>query len=261
MNYDDFNKQVYGMKLKQHRITADLNQTELAAILKVPQSMIARYESGKVMPELATMKKIARALDTDLSEFFDNDCIFNIRESDLGVTYELTEVEPESRDGAIYKVGSIDDFVDDLDEKDRWLIMQFALKIKARNNQEEFFNDRLTYHKVFLDEAKEALKDKKRLRSMQKIKAYMKSNQIDDESPFQEDIDKELEKENITFAELKERHDKEFDEFVRQERRKQLIKQGLNEEEIQKILESEGSYAEKQEKILADWTKEVQKSK
>ena len=48
------------------RADMDMTQTEFGRLIGVPQSTIARLESGKQAPSVATLKRIAKATDTEL---------------------------------------------------------------------------------------------------------------------------------------------------------------------------------------------------
>ena len=48
------------------RVDLDMTQTEFGRLLGVPQSTIARLESGRQAPSVATLKRIARATGTEL---------------------------------------------------------------------------------------------------------------------------------------------------------------------------------------------------
>lgn len=54
--------QIVGAMIKQ-RHTLDLSQRELADLCGLPHSSVARIESGKSTPNLATLLKIFRQLD------------------------------------------------------------------------------------------------------------------------------------------------------------------------------------------------------
>lgn len=53
-------------QLREARIALDISQKELGERVGLPQSNIARLESGKVNPRLSNVLEIARALDMDL---------------------------------------------------------------------------------------------------------------------------------------------------------------------------------------------------
>ena len=55
-----------GEQIRNYRKKAGLSQKELGQKLGVSQQHIAQYETGKRMPKLETVKKIAVALNTDI---------------------------------------------------------------------------------------------------------------------------------------------------------------------------------------------------
>jgi transcriptional regulator with XRE-family HTH domain len=55
--------------LRQHRVTASLNQTELAKKLGRPQSFVSKYESGERRLDLIELHQICQALNVPFSEF------------------------------------------------------------------------------------------------------------------------------------------------------------------------------------------------
>ena len=55
------------------RMAGGLTQAELAARMRTTQSVIARLESGKVMPSIRTMLRIAEATGTRFRPVFEND--------------------------------------------------------------------------------------------------------------------------------------------------------------------------------------------
>jgi len=48
------------------RAERDMTQTEFGRLIGVPQSTVARLESGTQAPSVATLKRIAKATDTEL---------------------------------------------------------------------------------------------------------------------------------------------------------------------------------------------------
>jgi transcriptional regulator with XRE-family HTH domain len=55
--------------LYQLRITSGLKQSELADMLKVPQSFISKIESGERRVDLMELRAILKCLNTDIIEF------------------------------------------------------------------------------------------------------------------------------------------------------------------------------------------------
>ena len=56
-----------GTLIRNFRIAADMTQKELAQAACLTQSVIARLESKKAMPQLDTLLKVAAALGCDLA--------------------------------------------------------------------------------------------------------------------------------------------------------------------------------------------------
>lgn len=61
----DIQTEILGEVIKKERKKAGLTQAELGRKLGVSASMIAQYETGKRIPKIATLQKIARALGVD----------------------------------------------------------------------------------------------------------------------------------------------------------------------------------------------------
>ena len=57
--------------LIEARLRAGLTQSELAERMETTQSVVARLESGRVLPSTRTLEKIARATGTRLRIAFD----------------------------------------------------------------------------------------------------------------------------------------------------------------------------------------------
>ena len=61
-----------GEKIKECRKNAGLSQKSLGAKLNISQQQIAQYESGKRIPKINTIGKIAEALNIPFSDFIDD---------------------------------------------------------------------------------------------------------------------------------------------------------------------------------------------
>lgn len=68
-------------RLRELRILFNLTQGELAAVLKVTQQTIARWETGKAEPNLAALRDIAVILDTSVDELLGIDRSHNVMAS------------------------------------------------------------------------------------------------------------------------------------------------------------------------------------
>ena len=59
-----------GKQIRKIRESKDVSQQELAAKCNFEKSNMSRLEAGRVNPTLATLEKVAKALDVTLAEIF-----------------------------------------------------------------------------------------------------------------------------------------------------------------------------------------------
>lgn len=57
-------------KIKIMRVTKGFSQEDLARLSGVDRSYISQIETGKKIPSLALLERIAKALDCNLKDFF-----------------------------------------------------------------------------------------------------------------------------------------------------------------------------------------------
>lgn len=57
-----------GWKIKVERISQALSQGELAEKIGIHQEVLSRWETGKVIPTMRSIKKVAKALNIDPRE-------------------------------------------------------------------------------------------------------------------------------------------------------------------------------------------------
>lgn len=62
----------YGNYIREHRSKMGLSQEEVAKRLGISQVAYGRYELGKREPNFTLILEIAKALEFDPGEFFDN---------------------------------------------------------------------------------------------------------------------------------------------------------------------------------------------
>ena len=213
--YDEYYRELYSINLKINRIEAELSQTDLAEILGIPQSMIARYESGKVLPEMATMKKIAKALNTEVTFFFDEEFLFNIKDTELGSKYEFTKINHKYK--VTYFGNSISTQIDMLSEENKVIAEEFIKALLVNENREDYFKERLEIKKEEFNEAKKAQKKSKELKKRQRINDYKRINNLYDpyDDPYVEELNEYLKEQGITKAEYFDKLDKESIEFAK----------------------------------------------
>jgi transcriptional regulator with XRE-family HTH domain len=61
-----------GARIKELRLKKDLTQNELAILCNFEKASMSRIESGRANITILTLKKISKALDEPLIEFFNN---------------------------------------------------------------------------------------------------------------------------------------------------------------------------------------------
>lgn len=93
-------KQDMGSRIKQARLDAKMTQKQLAEKCGMADSAIRKYESGRIVPKIETVAKIAKALDVPTTVFYpDNDPAVDIiiREGNaleaLAVSVKMTEIK------------------------------------------------------------------------------------------------------------------------------------------------------------------------
>lgn len=86
-----------GQNIRSYRIDKGMTQKELGNKLDVSQAMIGQYESGSRNPKLATIYKIAEALDIDIKHLIETSFITNtspeFQKNASSVIPELTQKE------------------------------------------------------------------------------------------------------------------------------------------------------------------------
>lgn len=61
------------MKIKVLRKTQNLSQAELASMLSIQRSTIAKWETGRTMPRSDLLPRIAKALNCTIDELLQED--------------------------------------------------------------------------------------------------------------------------------------------------------------------------------------------
>jgi transcriptional regulator with XRE-family HTH domain len=69
-NFSEIFKKI-GLKIKLLRIERKISQQDLAAACNFEKSNLARIESGRTNPTVATLLKICKVLDVPISQLFE----------------------------------------------------------------------------------------------------------------------------------------------------------------------------------------------
>lgn len=78
-NFSDIFKKI-GLKVKMLRIERKISQQDLAASCNFEKSNLARIESGRTNPTVATLLKICQVLDVPIGQLFDFEDVENQNE-------------------------------------------------------------------------------------------------------------------------------------------------------------------------------------
>lgn len=76
-----------GERITELRKSKGMSQGELAERLHVHQSMVTRWEKGRIQPKAQTLEKIAQALDTPIQELANG--------LEVAETLILREIDPQ----------------------------------------------------------------------------------------------------------------------------------------------------------------------
>ena len=88
----------FGEKLKEARKEAGLSQEQFAEKMSVSRSAIAKWESDKGLPDITTLKRMARLLGVSLDHLLDEDEKLSFNETKEAVDLDSFEVTGRCRD-------------------------------------------------------------------------------------------------------------------------------------------------------------------
>ena len=95
----------FGEKLKNARKEAGLSQEQLAEKLSVSRSAVAKWESGKGMPDVNNLKVIAQLLDVSVDYLLDDEEKISFNETKEAIdldSFEVTGTCRNKRDAACF---------------------------------------------------------------------------------------------------------------------------------------------------------------
>ncbi len=93
----------FGEKLKKARVETGYTQEELANILTVSRAAIAKWESGRGMPDVANLKIMAGALNVSVDYLLDDDSLL-----DLTMTKKAIDLIKYGGDGKLSRLKKIE---------------------------------------------------------------------------------------------------------------------------------------------------------
>ena len=78
-----------GSEIRRIRLEKGLTQKQLGDLCGMADSAIRKYESGKIVPKIDTLKKIAAALGVDAFSLADIDTATKMIENHMNITAQL----------------------------------------------------------------------------------------------------------------------------------------------------------------------------
>ena len=100
--------EIIGENIRRIREQKHLSQKELAVTIEVAPTQYSRVETGKVMPALKTLIKIAKVLDTSLDLLVSHDSNttqdYNIKDKSLFDKVRLIDELPDTEKNMILQV-------------------------------------------------------------------------------------------------------------------------------------------------------------
>lgn len=100
--------EIIGENIRRIREQKHLSQKELAVTIEVAPTQYSRVETGKVMPALKTLIKIAKVLDTSLDVLVSHDSNttqdYNIKDKSLFDKVRLIDELPDAEKNMILQV-------------------------------------------------------------------------------------------------------------------------------------------------------------
>ena len=91
------------INVKRLRTLKKLSQKEIALSIDIPQGQYSRIESGKVIPSIPTLKKIAEVFDVHLTEFV-KECEEEPVNMTLMEKIKMIQLLEEDEQNALFKI-------------------------------------------------------------------------------------------------------------------------------------------------------------
>lgn len=92
----------FGEKMRKARAAAGYTQEELAGILSVSRSAVAKWESGRGLPDVGNLKTMAKLLHTSVDQLLEDET-----DLDLSVTKKAVDLEKYSGGGRLTRLQKI----------------------------------------------------------------------------------------------------------------------------------------------------------
>jgi transcriptional regulator with XRE-family HTH domain len=115
---------LFSERIKEIRKVKNLSQLDLANKIGMDRAQYSRIETGKVEPNLATIRKIADALEVDIVDLFKDDNAFDINSHNKSFVEKVKVIE-------------------ELDEEQRKILFAFIDMASTNKRLKDMFSNAL----------------------------------------------------------------------------------------------------------------------
>ena len=178
MNYNEYYRTIFPLKLKKARILIGLKQEDVSEILGIPQSMYARYETGKTLPDVEMLMKLAKIMEVEPLDLYGTlTGKFDVQTDELGKHFSCDYIEKINAVDLMTdnsSIGQMEALWDELSNENRQALLTFAYCLIFDQNKDENMEKSIENSKWMLNEAKDMMKLRKERQKARERYEYRK---------------------------------------------------------------------------------------
>ena len=178
MNYNEYYRTIFPLKLKKARILVGLKQEDVSEILGIPQSMYARYETGKTLPDVEMLMKLAKIMEVEPLDLYGTlTGKFDVQTDELGKHFSCDYIEKINAVDLMTdnsSIGQMEALWDELSNENRQAMLTFAYCLIFDQNKDENMEKSIENSKWMLNEAKDMMKLRKERQKARERYEYRK---------------------------------------------------------------------------------------
>ena len=178
MNYNEYYRTIFPLKLKKARILVGLKQEDVSEILGIPQSMYARYETGKTLPDVEMLMKLAKIMEVEPLDLYGTlTGKFDVQTDELGKHFSCDYIEKINAVDLMTdnsSIGQMEALWGELSNENRQAMLTFAYCLIFDQNKDENMEKSIENSKWMLNEAKDMMKLRKERQKARERYEYRK---------------------------------------------------------------------------------------
>lgn len=178
MNYNEYYRTIFPLKLKKARILVGLKQEDVSEILGIPQSMYARYETGKTLPDVEMLMKLAKIMEVEPLDLYGTlTGKFDVQTDELGKHFSCDYIEKINAVDLMTdnsSIGQMEALWNELSNENRQAMLTFAYCLIFDQNKDENMKKSIENSKRMLNEAKDMMKLRKERQKARERYEYRK---------------------------------------------------------------------------------------